>query len=327
MKLNFKDDKKISSALLSQRSHTINLNDCLHPQHYYVNLEIFDPDHKLVCEVAMSHDQYVQLMLSNGEVPVTLVRYRGLDGKLYKEEVDPPESVRDRYINSAKEEKESLKNRMADLRKDLYELLNSGKSVGKTKLSELLDQVKTLEQFFNANMEYILECGAEEISKIQDNARSQLSIFASQKFGVEKDSIDFTPLIEGNNQLLLTEKSQPVKDDYQVKERIQKPIDEMTLMELSDNIHNKLKRIEKYEDQYYTENNLNKERTQLYCPNVWVGKGCIEIKYINYQCSSSLSQEQAKKYLRFLNTINSVNDFSKFKSHHWFDKGETNDRI
>ena len=49
----------------------------MNEQSFYVEMEVKDPDDKLVCEIAMSYEQFVRIMLSTGDVPVTLLKYRG----------------------------------------------------------------------------------------------------------------------------------------------------------------------------------------------------------------------------------------------------------
>ena len=80
MKIHDFDKKERVQFILGRQIHNtgrnIFLNDTLNEQSFYVEMEVKDPDDKLVCEIAMSYEQFVRIMLSTGDVPVTLLKYR-----------------------------------------------------------------------------------------------------------------------------------------------------------------------------------------------------------------------------------------------------------
>lgn len=311
MKMRLEDsDREVSHAYLKQIQYQSGriLNECLHPQRYYIELDIYDPDGKGVCKVGMSHDQFVRLLLCNGEVPITLLSYRGTDGENKKEEVPNPESVQDRYVKRAGETGQALSDRITDLKKDLYEVING--NGGKKKLEGLLRDIETIESHYNSNMAYMVERGAEEIADIQENAKTQLSMFVAKNFGAEVKPNAFDSLLQGNNLLQLPGVIEPsVKDEYTLKNRVEKPIEDMTAMEVADALTLLLRQLES------KEKNIKEDSKQLYCPNASLGKKGVKICYISYQGSSSVDLGTAKQYLKFLRELKSIVDF---KSHYWF---------
>lgn len=291
-------NKKVSKAFMRQCTNKRNLNECLHAQAYYIGFEIKDPEGALVCEVAMSYDQFVRLLLCQSEVTVTLLKYRGIDGKFLEEKVPDPNSVHDNIISRFGEEGESLKNRISDLRKDIYEILNLGKAPGKKALEKLLLDIKTIENHYKSNMPYFVECASEEVSEIQENAKSQLAIFAQSLMKVDLKPEDFTPLIENKNVLSLPEKTiMPVQENYIPKERTKKEIDDMTAMEVADELTVMLRWFEKAENH------------NLYNASASSKQNKVEILYINYQGGFSVELDVAKRYLKFLKSIKTMQDF------------------
>jgi len=307
--------RKMSRAYMRSINNPngINLNECLHPQMSYIELDIKDPDGRIVCKVAMAHDQFVRLLMCNSEVPVTLVKYRDGDGNYLNENVPKPESVRDRVIDRLGEVGDSLQSRVTDLRKDIYELTNSPK-VGKKAMEQLLADVSTIESHLKSNYSFYVECAAEEVCGIQENAKSQLALFANQHFGVDMNAKDFAPLIEGTSQLALPDKSELIVDNYKMKERIKKPIADMTAMEVADEISVLLRRIEQAEDKYLNSlaiDNKDRERKLLFFAQASHTKNNINITFINYQGSTTVDLEKAKKYLEFLISVKNYGEFKK----------------
>ena len=194
------EKREMSRAYIKQRQSGgdgVCLNECLHPQRFFIELDIKDPSGALVCQAAMSHDQFVRLLLCNMEVPITLTTYRGLDGKRKEEVVPNPDSTKDKFLKGIGEVGESLGERVDDLQRDMYEAINSGKPVGKKALEEMMLNLKVISQHYKSNLPYIVQVAAEEVSDIQENAKSQLAIFAAQHFGADLENSDFTPLLEG----------------------------------------------------------------------------------------------------------------------------------
>lgn len=318
----------MSRASMRQIQHEVVLNECLHPQKYYVQFEIKDPEDKLVLRAGMSHDQFVRMLLYNGDTPITLFEYRGLDGKITKEVVEPPDSVTDNMLKNLGKSVESIDNRMKDIEKDIYELLNSGKSVGKKKLEALLLDIRTIRQHYASNIPYTVQVAAEEVDAIQDNAKSQLAIFAQNILGADLDKEAFAPLLEGDSVMALPDKTaKPIDEPYEMKEREDKPIEEMTAREIADAIHRRLKSIEAVEVNYFEKHKLGisgkyreaEHRRNLYSCSAYEKSNRIYICYISYHSSHKVETERAREYLKFLRGIKNL---SEFKTDYWFDRKE-----
>lgn len=319
MKIHDFDKKRTSTVYLRQIHNTggnIFLNDTLNEQSFYVEMEVKDPDDKLVCEIAMSYEQFVRIMLSSGDVPVTLLKYRGLDGKLTKEEVEKPVSARDALIKDLSETIGSVNDRISDLKKDVYELVNSGKSVGKKKLEDLLDQIKVIESHYNSNISYVTQEAVNRVGEVQDNVKTQLSIAMNNMVNSNSfEPNDFKKLIEGESQMSLPDyTSEPVVEEYNKKDRTEKNIDDMTNLELADNINIYIKKFEALERR----EKGDQEYSVLYSAGAIAVTGGVGIMNISYHGTIKVSPERAKEYLKFLR---SISKFSEFKTHYNFDKG------
>jgi len=293
------------ARLSSVSSSGTYLNDCLQAQHHYLCLEIEDPDKKTLCRMAMSYDQFVRILTDTSSVTVTLERYRDREGNLVVEAVKKPESVQDRMVDRMGEVHESLSNRIKDLRKDIYEALNDGKA-GKKTLEQLLHNAKVIEEHFESNSAFIVQQASEEIKTMQECAKSQLAMFLTER-GVQ--NVDVAPLLQQSNKLLPASDIKPVKEVYELKQRIEKPIDDMTALEVSDAITAELKRLQRLVKLY------EEDRAPLFACGASASKGAVEIRYISYQGSTRVDLAEAKDYLKFLRT---VTDLSHFKRHFEF---------
>jgi hypothetical protein len=305
----------MSKARLSRvSSNGTYLNDCLQAQHYYLSLEIDDPQGKILCRMSMSYDQFVQILTDACNTTVTLERYRDCEGNLIVEEVKKPESVRDRMIDRMGEVHESLSNRIKDLRKDLYEALNEGKA-GKKTLEQLLHSARVIEDNFESNAVFTVQQASEEIKSMQECAKSQLAIFLSEH-GV--NNVDISPMLQQSDQKALPAPDQlPVIEKYELKERVSKPIDDMTALEVADAMTIQLKRIERLIKQEHDGHAV------LFWSGASVSKNGVSIRYISYQGTTRVELDEAKDYLKFLKT---VTDISKFKAH-WHYKNVDNEKV
>jgi hypothetical protein len=308
------EGRKFSTAFMrSAQSNTgIPLNECLHPQRSYIAIEIKDPKGSRVLDMAMSYDQFVRLLLCSTDIPVTLTGYYDSKGAWVKEEVPVPESVQDRVVNRMGEATSAIQGRITDLRKDLYEALNSGKPVSKKKLEQLLGDVQTIESHFDSNIPFTVEQAAEEVSEIQENAKTQLSLFVSKSLGASLSPADLTPLLEGVSQKLISSGAFPVLESYTPKEREAKPIDQMTAMELGDSINKELNRLESLKS--FQENSKNKvERGHLYYAGARGSAKGVQIGYISYQGNHLCPLDKARRYLKFLLNVKTPEEFET----HW----------
>jgi hypothetical protein len=314
------NDKKMSSAYMRQvngNGRGMYLNDCLNEQYYYIELDIKDPNGKMVCTVGMSYEQFVRILTGNGETPVTLLKYRDIDGKYISEEVEKPDSVDDSMLKDMADSVGGVQNRIKDLRKDLYEALNSGKALGKKQIEGLLSQIKIIESHYEDNIPYVTKLASDKIGKLQDNAKTQLSIALNRLTGGDFKASDFNNMISGQSMLALpAPDAMPVEDEYELKERIEKSIDNMTNMELADAIHKKLNTLERFENKYYNKKE-GEGYKQLFSAGACEARGGVNIWYVSYQGRSYVPTDRARLYLKFLN---SLKNFKEFKTEHWFDK-------
>jgi regulator of replication initiation timing len=312
------DKKRTSTVYLRQvqaTSRDVFLNDTLNGQNFYVEMEVKDPNDKLVCQIGMSYEQFVRIMLSSNNVPVTLLKYRNEDGELVKEEVEKPDSAKDALIKDLDETIGSVNDRISDLKKDIYELVNSGKSVGKKKMEDLLSQIEVIESHYNSNISFVTQEAVNRVGEVQDNVKTQLSIAMNNMINSNSfEPNDFKKLIEGESQISLPDYTiKPIIEYYKKKERAEKSIDDMTNMELADNISVLLKKFETLE----RIENGDSEHNLLYFAHAVTVLGGVGISNVSYHGCYTVLPERAKAYLKFLI---SISKFSEFKTYHDFDK-------
>jgi hypothetical protein len=284
------------------------LNGCLQPQHFFVSLEITDPESKLLTRVELTFEQAARMLLYNGDVECTLAQYRNTKGELVQEKVTPPETVHSRMKGRLKETRESVNKRIEDARRDVYDMVN-GNVKGKTALKELLHNIETIQSHISSNENFVIQQAEEELTSMQENATGQIGLFLQSKgVDVQTDVLKhFLPT--GAPQLAITDKAVPVTDNYEMKKREGKLIDDLTPMEAADTLGKLLRKFE------IQENNLPKDEKKhphLYCAGTAELKGKVSIRYVNYQGSHTLTIEEARDYIKFL--IN-IKDISQFKNH------------
>lgn len=325
MRLHSEYDRKMSSVFLRQADgigRKIYLNDTLNEQNFYIEMEVKDPDGALVCEIAMSYEQFVRVLLFSGDVPVTLLRYRDKDGKLAEEKVPKPDTAQDSLLKDLHGTIGGLENRITDMRKDLYELLNSNKPVGKKKIEELFREIKNIEENYKSNIPFVTGEAVKKVGEVQDNVKSQLTIAMNQLLGSDAFKPEnFKQMIDGNSVMALPDyTAEPVADDYELKEREEKDIDSMTNMELGDAISRYLKAIEKAEDRYleaHPAQDKNDNRKELFWSCASGVVGGVSITNISYHGGRKIDTEKARRYLKFLKTVKKYEDF---KTHYSFER-------
>lgn len=299
---NNQDTSHISLSIVSSNGTLLNGSQL--PQRRFVHIEVKDPDDKVVAEINMTFDQFANFTSSNMATTCTLSHYRGLDGKLIEEIVEQPETVNDRMTNRLGKVHRELGEQISDIRKDVYEMINGGKK-GKKELDELLFNLKVLESHFGSNQKFVVKQAQEEVDAMQENMRTQISNAFPQ---LNLSELDIKHL-EGQKQDLLklpsSEKVDSNSIGYVKKERSSKLIENMTSLELADNIHIELKRLEKQ-----PEETKNEQRSLFHSMCVFT-KGNINIGYISYQGTHNITQEQAKYYLTVLRAIENIKDFKQ----------------
>ena len=245
------------------------------------------------------------------------MRYRGTDGEMHREEVEPPPSARERMRERLDETTGGLQKRMEDLRRDLFELANSTKAASKKKLREMELSTRVIQSHYDSNLPFVVQQAEEEVHATQEAAKIQLASFVKEKWGIEAEPDTFIPLLAEDEKALPAPVEKPEKDDYELQDRELKPVDEMTSWEVSIQIHNKLRwlyRMEQKEGREYAAKDQER-KGQLYEPgSTDGGPSQVNICYVSFQGSRSIPLVEAREYLKFLLTVDSVD---KFKSHYW----------
>jgi hypothetical protein len=186
-------------------------------------------------------------------------------------------------------------------------MVNGNKKASKTNLAQLLNDIDTIKSHYHSNQTFVVKQGAEEVEKIQDNLRTQLSFVMKEK-GLNIESSDIKALegIAGKSEVpLLPSVEEAVVEHYEMKPRQTKDIDQMTSMEVAEAIHAHLK--------YWEEKDKKNSSglKQLYCSNASHTKNSVIVTYVSYQSHTSLTLDEAKAYLKFLETTD------EFKTHFW----------
>jgi len=311
-----KPTSKISLHIVSSTGEWLNGSDI--PQRRFVEIRMNDAERKLVSRAAMTLDQFATFLVSNSETVCTLLDYRD-EAKLIHEEVEPPETVNDRMTKRMGDSHKELNSRIEDLEKDIYEMINGGKK-GEKQLEELYHNIKVIKSHYESNDTFVVEQVQEEVGKIQENMRAQiLNVASGLGLNVNKEDIK---ALEGNREDLLKlssgekKSSVPVTTGYEKKLRKEKPLEEMTLMEVANEMSLHLKYLEKQEK---SDEERGDSRTQLFMSSTSYSRKNVFVTYISFQGTTPLSLDEAKNYLKFLRTVKDIKDF---KTHYWYNKEE-----
>jgi len=186
------------------------------PQRRFIDIRLNDKEHKCIANVHMTLDQFVSFIVSNSEVTCTLNRYRGVDGKIEREIVEPPETVNDKMTNRMANVHGDLLKRIADAEKDVYEMVNGGKK-GAKQLRELLQDISVIKSHFDSNQHFVVQQAQEEVEDMQENMRAQIA----NAFAGLNLSVDNIKQLEGQKEdvLKLTSEKpiEPVEENYVMK--------------------------------------------------------------------------------------------------------------
>jgi hypothetical protein len=299
---------KISLSVV-QSSGTY-LKGALNSQHRYMHVALKEDDNKIVAEAFLTFEQFSEFLVAGSETICTLRQFRPVGETLLQEKVTPPESVQKRTVDRFGESFSDLLKRIEDLRRDMHELVNGNAKPNKAKLSQLLNDVDTIKSHYRSNQTFVVKQGAEEVEKIQDNLRTQLSFVMKEKgLNIEPNAIKALEGIAGMSEIhLLPSSEEPIIEKYEMKPRQQKNIDDMTSMEVAEAIHTHLKYWEAQDKK------TSSGMKQLYCAGAEHTKNSVIVHYVSYQQSTSLTLDEAKAYLKFLETA------GEFKTHFWYNK-------
>jgi hypothetical protein len=307
--INSKPCSKIMMTLTSSKGTW--LNGCLQPQHYFVHLNIKDPQGNSVANVGLSFEQASKMLLYNGEVDCTLQQYRDTTGKLVEEKVIPPETVKQRMKKRLAEVEASLINRIEDIKSDLYSMINGHTKPGKVNLEEMMSNINTVLSHLTSNREFVVQETERELSAMQSNMAGQLGLLIQANTGVQLPEEALKKLLPvADGPLLIGSSIDPIIDNYEPKEHQPVPIEDMTAMEVADAIKERLSFIEARIPR-------NEKNSKLYFSGAsQTTKGKVSIHYVNFQGSSVIELDMAKEYLKFLISIERV---SEFKEHYYLE--------
>jgi hypothetical protein len=224
---------------------------------------------------------------------------------LTNEEIKPPKTVRQRMKERLKESHSSIEKRLEDVKRDVYAMVNGEKS-GKKNLTQLLKDIEVIQSHYASNESFVVQQAEEELGAMQNNAAGQLGLFL-QSHGTNVDKEDLCKMLSVGQPLSIDDKSVAhVKDEYQLKQREEKSIEEMTALEVADQISFLLKNLEQKQ--------LTKDKVILFNSSAIHLNNFVLIRYISYQGTTKISLEEAKEYLKFLLTVKDIKDF---RSHFW----------
>jgi len=299
-----KEEKPTSTICMTMVSSSGTwLNGAMVPQQHYVSLTLKDPEGRIVARAALTFEQVTRALMYNGEVPCTLERYRGIDGQSTEEKVEKPKTVGTRMKERLGASRSELLQRIADLRKDLYEIVN-GAPHGKAKMKDLLQQADTIKTHFGGNDDFVVRQAEEELGTMQTQVACQLGVFLQQQHGITSDPDTLKKLFVVNDNNLLENKSTPVPvvTGYKAKQREAKDIDDMTAMEVADQLSILFKKFEQAQPSH--------KECDLFMSSASAHGNKVNVKYISYQGTTTLELHIAKAYLKYLLTAET------FKKHY-----------
>ena len=288
------------------------LNGAMVPQQHYVSLTLEDPEGKIVARAALTFEQVTRALMYNGEVPCTLERYRGIDGQLIVEEVEKPKTVGTRMKERLGASRSELIKRIEDLYRDVYEIVNGG-SHGKTKMKDLLSQIDTIKSHFGSNDDFAVHQAQEELETMQTQVICQLGVFLHNQHGINLGQDALKKLFVVNDNLIEDKSASvpvPVVTGYIPKQREAKDINDMTAMEVADQLDILFKKFE--QAQPPSSGSPLERECQLFMSNATVKGNKVAVRYISYQGTTELELDIAKEYLKYLSTA------EKFKKHYGF---------
>lgn len=203
----------------------------------------------------------------------------------------------------------SLEKRLADVKKDLYSMINGHTKPGKTNLEELMSQIDTIQSHFTSNRDYVVQETEKELAEMQSNMAGQLGLLLQTQTGVSLPGQTLAKLLPvSDGPLLLGESIEPVVETYEPKKRQEVAIEDMTAMEVADALQGRLAVFERK-----MAHTSDKEINLYLARASHTAKGKVSILYVNYHSPSVVELDVAKRYLKFLRSLTKVSEFK----HHW----------
>lgn len=180
-----KSDSTINIGIHSSRGTWLNGSAVQH--HSYVSMRIHGPDNRLICEIALSLEQFAAALISNSSNPCTLTYYWSVNEEnvVLQERVKPPQAVIERM-------KERLENAIdrndkvgSGIEARLKEAVEKGK-MGKRDLEELLKDFGIYVDGRKNNATFVVEQALEESSAIVESAAAHIALQHNLTAGQQK---------------------------------------------------------------------------------------------------------------------------------------------
>lgn len=166
-------DRSCSSILLSVVSTNGRyLNGSMVGHDRYVKITINSPDRRDLVEVAMSYDQFASFLFSNSHVPCTIDSFWSINDRCVRlrEVVKVPDSISDRMAQRMDDRLVESESLVDDLLVMLDEQFTAGKSLSKTKISDVLSRLKILKRNMRSNRDFTIHQAKEEVASIIEQA-------------------------------------------------------------------------------------------------------------------------------------------------------------
>lgn len=263
------------------------------PHNTMTHIEVLSDD-GVVARIYMSMDQFVRLLIGGSRVPCTLEAYWGKDGKLKKEEVTPPETVKQRMKARLGEVESEFHTRLSELSKTLKDIQDGHIKAGKKVIDSLAHEVEILKSHHMSNRDYVLGRAQEELEHLTENAAAQLA----GKLGVQGENIAL--LLGGSGQKSLPPVPVPLEPTVLSNERDERPISEMGPIQIAETIHRLLKKMERAQPEC-KDDGSETLAGRLYGASASVsGNNKIVVTYVSYQGHTAIDLEEARRYAIYL---------------------------
>jgi len=280
---------KISLAITSSTKTWLKGSDIPHTTLTHIDIR---NEEGVIARIFMSMDQFVRLLIGGSEVDCTLEAYRDSEGKLAKETVEPPETVKQRMHRRLGEVQEDFHDRLTELSKNLKEIQDGKVKPGKKVIENLTQEVEILLSHHKSNREYVAERAQEELEHLTEVAAAQLA----GKIGASAENVAM--LLGSSGQKALPAASvapvplEPTPIEHH--ERDERSIEDMGPVQLTETLHSLLRKVERTLNEEDADYKWHSSGATL------AGNKKVMVTYLSYQGTSSLSLEEARSYAKYL---------------------------
>lgn len=293
------------SMHITRSSPGTNLNGSPIPQTRFVNITVTNQASQVIMDIAMTFEQLAHMLVSNMDTDCTLTRYFN-EGDRKCDTVKVPESPYASMKRNLGDAHTELMDRMTDIQRDLYEMVNGGSS-SKSKIKELLQSVEVLQSHYKSNLSFHISEAENKLQNAGANLMTQIAL-AVNNFGVDvspeviKNALPMEMSFDAPANLALPAPESNVTN-YVRTERETKPVEAMTAMEVADALSYLLCKEEIRQSKLEVKVGDNSAHAELYCTNcINSGNSHVSICYVCYQHHTKLTLADAKVYLKYLLT-------------------------